>query len=239
MRFLRKKKIDWESSEYQRARFHYLLQILYGESLAIDYCSAMSAFAPTKEASAFLLQQKKEEDVHLELLTDVVSKMARPHEHISSHMAGLHGLMEPALEQKNWPVCILIQNFIVEGLAITLCQQQGKYADDTLHRVFTTIVKDEVHHVAFGVQELKKVLEKDIDGRVRRELVWIQRKALYHAALLFKDLAPDARELGMGWDDLSKKVLSDHVERIKEANFHLPLFDRIFLKSAIAFFSIV
>lgn len=239
MRFFGKKKIDWESSEYQRARFHYLLQILYGESLAVDYCLVMSAFAPTKEASAFLIQQKKEEDAHLELLTDVVSKMARPHEHISSHMTGLHRLMEPALEQKNWPVCILVQNFIVEGLAITLCQQQGKYADDTLHRVFTAIIKDEVRHVAFGVQELKKVLEKDTDGSVRRELVWIQRKALYHAIMLFKDLASDADEIGMEWDDLAEKVVRDHIDRIKQAGFHLPFFDRMSLKGAVAFFSIV
>ncbi|MFZ2522912.1 MAG: hypothetical protein WAW92_00830 [Minisyncoccia bacterium] len=89
------------------------------------------------------------------------------------------------------------------------------------------------------MQELKKVLEKDIDGKVRRELIWVQRKALYHAALLFKDLAPDAGALGLGWDDLSKKVLSDYADRIKEANFHLQLFDRIFLRSVIAFFSIV
>lgn len=31
MRFLRKKKIDWESQEYKRARYHYLLQIIHSE----------------------------------------------------------------------------------------------------------------------------------------------------------------------------------------------------------------
>lgn len=235
MRFRRKKIINWESDEYKRARFHYLLQILYGESLAIDNSSMMSAFAPTKQAKEFLLQQQKDEDAHLELLTDVVSKMKRPKEHISSQMRKLHKLMEFWLKEKDWAACILIQNFIVEGMAITLCQQQGKYGDDTIHMVFSAILKDERRHVAFGVEELKKVLETDRDGLIQKRLTRIQRKALYYAIMLFKDLAPDAGELGMEWDDLAEKVIKDHMERINEANFHLPFLDRIFLRWALVF----
>ncbi len=233
-----KKNINWESDEYERARFHYLLQILYGESLAINYCSRMSAFAPSVEARNFLLRQQQDEDAHLELLTDVVSKMPRPNEHISSHMNKLHALMEPALMNSDWPTSLLIQNFIVEGLAVTLCEQQGKYADDTIHQVFTLIIKDEVRHVAFGVQELKRVLEKDTSGQVRKKLILTQRYALYHAIMLFKDLAPDADELGMRWNELAEKVVRDHLLRIKAANFRLPLFDRMFLRGTLALFSI-
>lgn len=75
--------------------------------------------------------------MHLELLTDVVAHMDRPNEHISSHMGKLHKLMEPALEEKDWSTCILVQNFIVEGLAVTLCEQQGEYGDDVIHTVFS------------------------------------------------------------------------------------------------------
>ncbi len=239
MPFIRKKIINWESDEYKRARFHYLLQIIYGESLAIDNSSTMSAFAPTKEAKDFLLQQQKDEDKHLELLTDVVSKMERPNEHISPQMRKLHKLMESSLKEKDWVASILIQNFIVEGLAVTLCQQQGKYGDDTIHRVFSVIIKDEARHVAFGVQELKKVLETDTDGLIQKRLIRIQRKVLCHAIMLFKDLAPDVGDLGMKWDELAEKVIRDHMERIKKAGFHLPLLDRMFLKWALVFFRAV
>lgn len=239
MRFSRKKVVNWEAPEYKRARFHYLLQIIYGESLAVDYCTLMSEFAPTEEARDFLLQQKIEEDKHLELLTDMVTKMERPPQKISPSMNKLHALMEPALANRDWPACILIQNFVVEGLAVTLCQQQGEYGDDEIHTVFNTIIKDEVKHVAFGVRELKKILEADTDGSVRRRLVRIQRQALFHSVMLFRDLAPDADELGLGWDDLAEKVVRDHMERIAEAGFHLPLVDRLFLKTAVAFFVII
>lgn len=239
MRFSRKKVADWESDEYKRARFHYLLQILYGESCAIDYCSTMSTFAPSTEARDFLLQQQKEENTHLELLTDVVSKMERPVQHISLQMDKLHKIAEPALKEKDWAVCILIQNFIIEGLAITLCRQQGEYGDNLIHRTFATILKDEVRHVAFGVRELKKVLESDTDGTIRKRIIRVQRRALYHSIMLFKDLAPDAGALGMQWDDLAEKVLREHMERIKEAGLHLPFFDRVFLKGAIAFFVVI
>ena len=230
--------IDWESYAYKRARFHYVLQIIYGEALAIDYCTVMSSFAPTEEAKQFLLQQKKEEDAHLELLTDVVSKMDRPHERISPATKKLHKIMKKVLKEKDWPGSILVQNFIVEGLALSLCEQQGAYGDDTIHAVFSTIITDEVRHVAFGVDELKKVLESQTDRRVYRNLIWIQRKSLFYAIMIFKDLARDANKIGVGWDNLAYKVLHDHMDRITQAGFRLPLFDRVFLTCAIMFFKV-
>ncbi|HEY4517534.1 MAG TPA: ferritin-like domain-containing protein [Candidatus Paceibacterota bacterium] len=227
---------DWESDEYKRARFHYLLQILYGESLAVHYCEMMSAFAPTSEARDFLLQQEREENTHLELLTDTVSMMERPPAPISKQMRRMHEIMSTVLEKKDWAACILIQNFIVEGLSLTLCEQQGKYGDEKIHQVFERIVKDEVRHVEFGIQELKKIIDADTNGTVQKKLIRIQRKTLFHAVLLFKDLAPDADDIGIKWDDLAEKVLREHMERIKRAGLRLPLMDRLFLKIAIAFF---
>ena len=229
--------IDWESDEYKRARFHYLLQLLYAESLAAHYSEMMAVFAPTNEARDFLLQQQHEEDVHLELLTDTVAQIDRPlRVHVSNQTKKLHTMMTAALEKKDWAACILIQNFIVEGLALTLCDQQGKYGDEKIHQVFERILKDEVRHVEFGVQELRKVILVDTDSTVRKKLIRIQRKTLYHAVLLFKDLAPDADDIGIKWDDLAEKVLREHMERIKRAGLRLPLPDKLFLKSAIAFF---
>ena len=236
MRFGRKKNIDWESEEYKRARFHYLLQIIYGESLATNYCHTMSTFAPTDAACDFLLQQQQEEGTHLELLTDVVSAMDRPPVYISKQMHKMHDIMNGALEKKDWASCILVQNFIVEGLSLTLCQQQGKYGDEKIHQVFDRILKDEVRHVEFGIQELKKIIDADSNGTIQKKLIRIQRKTLYRAILLFKDLAPDADDIGIAWDDLAEKVVREHMERIARAGLRLPWADRIFLKSAIAFF---
>src|SRR5689334_5733137 len=133
MGFFRNKHLDWESESYKRARFHYLLQIIYGESLAINYCREMSEFAPTVQARDFLLQQQREEDTHLELLTETVSHMARPPVSISKHLQKMHQIMSDALARHDWATCILGQNFMIEGFSITLCEQQGEYGDDMIH----------------------------------------------------------------------------------------------------------
>jgi hypothetical protein len=49
-----------QSEEYKNARYHYLLQVVFGEVSAIDYCKTIAEFAPTQEAKEFLLQQQKE-----------------------------------------------------------------------------------------------------------------------------------------------------------------------------------
>jgi len=239
MRFFKQKKIDWESEAYKHARFHYLLQLIYGESLAENYCRTMSMFAPTKEARDFLLQQQREEDMHLELLTDMVSHMERPHEKISKHLRAPHNIMDKALAEKDWPTAVMVQNFMIEGLAITLCQQQGKYGDELVHRVFQRILKDEVRHVAFGVQEIKKLIDADIDGSMRKKLIRVQRETLFRTILLFKDLAPDASKIGVQWDDLAEEIVREHVKRVEKAGLWLPLFDELFLKGAIIFLALI
>ena len=239
MRFSRSKAIDWDSPEYKQARFHYLLQILFGESLAENYCLRMSEFAPSQEARDFLVVQNKEESGHLELLTDAVSGMERSPDHVSTHLRKLHLIMEGVLARKDWAGAIFVQNFIVEGLVVTLFQEQRKYADPVIENVFSKIINDEIRHVTFGIEELQKVLAADHDGFIAKHLILLQRKTLFHAVLFFNDLAWDADDLGMHWDDLARVVVEDHVERIKRAGLHLPLADRLFLRAAYLFFKYV
>jgi 1,2-phenylacetyl-CoA epoxidase catalytic subunit len=239
MRFFRKKNVDWESEAYKRARFHYLLQIIYGESLAENYCQTMSTFAPTADARDFLLQQQREEDAHLELLTDMVSHMVQPNVPISKHARKLHDRMERALIEQDWATCLMIQNFIIEGFSITLCGQQGKYGDGEIHRVFERIVRDEKNHVAFGVRELKKLIDADTDGALQKKLAGIQRRILFRSILFFKDIAPDADDLGIAWDDLGERMMREHLERIAQVGLRLPFLDRLFLQTALTFFALL
>ena len=239
MRLARHTKIDWDSPEYKQARFHYLLQILFGESLAENYCLRMSEFAPSQEARDFLVVQNREESAHLELLTEAVAGMERSPDHVSAHLRKLHSIMEGVLARKDWAGAIFVQNFIVEGLVVTLFREQKKYADPVIEDVFSKIIGDEIRHVAFGIEELRKVLAEDQGGSIARHLVSLQRQTLFHAVLFFNDLAWDADDLGMHWDDLARTVVEDHTERIQRAGLHLPAVDRLFLRAAYLFFKYV
>lgn len=237
MKILRNKKVNIEDKNYQEARFHYLLQILFGESLAINYSKTIASFAPSKESQDFLLRQQKEEESHLELLSDYVASIDRPAVKISKHMKELHNIMEKSLEKKDYPASILVQNFIVEGLVIVLIEEMSKHGDEKLKKLCLKINKDEVSHVAFGVSELKKELLKD--SKLNKKLSNIQRLALFRAVLFFTDLAIEASYMGIAWDDLARKVVENHLTRIKDAGLKIPFYDKLLLKVAIWFFIIV
>jgi uncharacterized membrane protein YheB (UPF0754 family) len=229
-------KANTESEEYKKARYHYLLQIIFGETLAINYCNTIASFAPNQNAKNFLLKQQADEDKHLEALTDYMNIPSRPDVKVSKHMADVHKVMEKVLEEEDYAGSILIQNFIAEGLVIILLQEMSKHGDASLKKLCDSINSDEVSHVNFGVSELKRVLVENKNKKLVKRLATLQRRVLFHGVLLFADLALEARHLGIKWDELADKVLEDHYARIKEANFHIPFYDKIMLKIAIWFF---
>ena len=223
-----KQNTDYGSESYKKARFHYLLQIIFGESLAINYCKTIATFAPSAEARDFLLQQQIEEETHLELLTEYVAHIDRPHVPISSNMRRLHAVMDKVLEDKDYAKSVFVQNFIVEGLVITLLEEMSRHGDEGLKSLCDKIISDEVRHVQFGVDELKSILSQN-DKRIYSELIAIQRRTLLPSILLFFNLAVDARKLGIDWDVLAAKTIEKHTGHIRAADFHLPLLDRMFL----------
>jgi uncharacterized membrane protein YheB (UPF0754 family) len=232
-------KSNTESEEYKKARYHYLLQVIFGETLAINYCNVIAGFAPNEQAKNFLLKQQADEDRHLEALTDYMNIPIRPDVKISKHMADVHKVMEKVLEEKDYAGSILIQNFIAEGLVIILLQEMSRHGDDSLKKLCNSINNDEKSHVDFGVSELKRILSENRNKKLNKRLATLQRKVLFHGVLLFADLAREAKYLGIKWNDLADKVLEDHYQRIREANFHIPFYDRLILKVAIWFFIVV
>lgn len=226
------------SEAYAKARYHYLLQIVYGETIAIDYCRIMATFAPTVDAKDFLLQQQKEEDAHLELLTDYLGDHLRTNASISSHLKKLDTLMSQAIEKRDYVECVFIQNFIVEGLNISLLRELEHHTDGVLSEISTTILQDELKHMEFGVTEIKRILEEDANGEIRKKLIRLQRKVLFHATLLSMDLTRESKDLGIPMSELSKKTLEDHIQRILKADFILPFVDRLLLRGVLLFFKL-
>lgn len=227
-----------DSEQYAKARYHYLLQIVYGETIAIDYCRIMSTFAPTNEAKDFLLQQQKEEDTHLELLTDYMENHLRTDALISSHLKKLDALMSNAIDKKDYVECVFIQNFIVEGLNISLLQELEHHTDGMLSEISTAILRDEIRHMEFGVTEMRRILQEDTTGEIKKKLIQLQRKVLFHATLLSMDLTRESKDLGIPMSELSKKTLEAHTERISKADFVLPFFDKLLLRGVLLFFKL-
>lgn len=229
---------DTDSKEYNSARYHYLLQIIFGETIATGFCDKMATFAPTNEARNFLLQQQKEEDAHLELLTDYVSMHPRPQVSISPYLKKLDSFMVDALARKDYVECVFIQNFIVEGLNISLLRELEHHTDVNLSEMSRVILKDEIGHMEFGVSELRRILKEDPSKELLRKLIKLHRKTLIYSALLAQDLKREAKYLGIPMKELTEKTLSEHYDRINRAQFPLPYIDRLLFRVILSFLNL-
>lgn len=223
---------DIDSIEYYRTRYHYLLQIIFGETIAIDYCKTIATFAPTEHARTFLLKQQLEEETHLELLTEYVGTHPRPHVLISKSLRKLDAIMVDAIERKDYVACIFVQHFIVEGLNISLLQELEHHADGALSELSTRILIDERRHMEFGVEEIKRMLGEDKSPALRRKLIQLQRKTLYYAIGLAITLSKESRNLGIPIKEFFGNTIEGHTERISRVGLRLPFVDTVFLKVA-------
>lgn len=230
---------DTDGVDYSRVRYHYLLQIIFGETIAIDYCRTMSTFAPNEEARAFLLKQQKEEDTHLEMLTEYVGLHPRPLVTVSFWLKRLDAVMSAAILEKKYVDCIFIQNFIVEGLNISLLRELEHHSDGVLSELCSKILHDEIGHMEFGVTELRSILKEDQSLKTRKRLLWLQRKVLLYATGLAITLAREAKHLGIPIYEFGEKTVSEHARRIEVAGFPMPFFDRILFKSVLTIFKVI
>jgi 1,2-phenylacetyl-CoA epoxidase catalytic subunit len=230
---------DTDSEKYYRARYHYLLQIIFGETIAIDYCKTMATFAPNKEASDYLLQQQKEEELHLDMLTEYVGVHPRPHVLISPALKKLDDIMSQAITKRDYIECIFIQNFIVEGLNISLLREFEHHTDGNLSELSTKILRDEIGHMEFGITEMKRILQEDRSKKLRKKLISLQRKTLFYATGLALTLAREAKYLGIPMHEFAEKAVNEHFDRIKEAGLPLPLLDKILFNGARLFLKIL
>ncbi len=230
---------DVDSFAYAKARYHYLLQIIFGETIAIDYCRRMSLFAPTEEASKYLIQQQNEEDAHLDMLTTYVGVHPRPEVLISPSLKKLDAIATDTVNRKNYVEAIFVQNFIVEGLNVTLLKELIHHTDSNLSEMCVKILKDEVGHAEFGVTEMKRILDEDKSRKLRKRLIQLQRKTLFYSTGLALSLAREAKDLGIPMKEFAKRVLDEHLERVALIDLPLPFLDRLLFKFAIIFLSIV
>jgi|GEM_PF-6197545 len=228
---------DTESIAYYKARYHYLLQILFGETLASDYCRRMSAFAPNHAATKYLLQQQTEEDAHLEMLTDYVGSNPRPQALISPHLLKLHEMMSEAIGAKDYEACIFIQNFIVEGVNISFLRELEHHADGKLSELCSKILADEVGHMEFGVTEIKRILEQNKSKNLRKKFNRLQRKIFYHFLGLVPMLVRESKDIGIPATEFAKKALEEHLDRIAQAHYPLPLIDKVLAYTLLFFIS--
>lgn len=230
---------DTDSAPYSKARYHYLLQIIFGETVAIDYCVRMASFSPSQNAKDFLLKQQEEENVHLEMLTEYVGLHPRPEVLISKPLRKLHAMMEKAIGEKDYVASAFIQNFVVEGLNVSLLKELEHHTDSALSELCSRILQDEITHVAFGVSEIKNLLIDDTSKALRKKLVSLHRKTTFQSALLWTTLMREASVIGIPVIELTRRTLQEHMDRVASVGFMLPFIDRVVLNGSLGILRLI
>jgi rubrerythrin len=208
---------------YAKARHHYLTQIVYGEVLAKDFCKEMALFAPNDEAKSFLLNQQNEETKHLEMLTDYVTTHTRPIASISKYIKKMHVMMDKAILEKDYITCVFGQNFIVESLNVSFLNEIAHHADGELSELCGEILKEELGHEEFGINEMKRILKQDTE--VRKKLISLYRITFLYSSLLAASLSFESKDLGIPMDEFARNVIIHQKERLQEIGLKLGVLD--------------
>jgi fatty aldehyde decarbonylase len=152
-----------------------------GEVMAIENYSEMVHLMPTVETKIETVHQAKEECKHILLLSKlgtslefgVARRIVEPQwNNIRKHFSA-------AVNRKDLPACLIIQDLMTESMAILLYTTLSKESDTDAQTatVAANILKDELDHLEIGIKRLKALLAEDAD-KVNDALVWAHHRVM-------------------------------------------------------------
>lgn len=206
-----------------------------GEIMAVENYSEMVQLMPDTESKIETVEQAKEECKHILML----EKLARyvgcsvTDSMVEEQWDNVRGLFHEAAQKKDLAACLIIQDLMVESLAIGLYKVFASAAngDSETARVAENLLQDELDHLDIGIRRINALIEKDSDA-VHDSLVWAHHRAMpnlfqmVHRACDFlcerQDLDCSQVDLGEVRIDLNmlKMVSLEHyVEMLSRADF--------------------
>jgi fatty aldehyde decarbonylase len=206
-----------------------------GEIMAIENYGEMVHLMPTTDSKIETVHQAKEECKHILLLEKLGKHVGFPIDEsmVEPQWANVRQYFHEAARKKNLAGCLIIQDLMVESLAIGLYKVFASAAngDPDTKAVAVNLLKDEMDHLQIGVRRIKDLMAQDSEA-VHDTLVWAHHKVMpylfdmVHQSCNFlcqyKDLDCDIVDKGDVYIDLDLlKVasLEHYVQMLDEAEF--------------------
>lgn len=206
-----------------------------GEIMAIENYGEMVHLMPTTDSKIETVHQAKEECKHILLLEKLGKNVGFPIDEsmVEPQWANVRQHFHEAARKKNLAGCLIIQDLMVESLAIGLYKVFSSTAngDPDTHAVAVNLLKDEMDHLQIGVRRIKELMAQDSDA-VHDTLVWAHHKVMPHLFEMVhqscdflcrnKNLDCDVVDKGEVYIDLDLlKVasLEHYVQMLDEAEF--------------------
>jgi fatty aldehyde decarbonylase len=152
-----------------------------GEIMAIENYGEMVHLMPDTDSKIETVNQAKEECKHILLLEKLAKNIGFPitDTMVEPQWANVRGAFHEAARKKDLPACLIIQDLMVESLAIGLYKVFGSAAngDTETQTVAANLLQDELDHLEIGVKRIQALMEQDSD-QVHDALVWAHHKVM-------------------------------------------------------------
>src|SRR5438046_5639476 len=130
-----------------------------GEIMAVDNYSEMVALMPDTEAKIATVHQANEECTHILLLEKLADHLgfAIDDSMVEPQWANVRQHFHDAAKKKNLAGCLIIQDLMVESLAIGLYKlfSSASNGDYETNRIAANLLKDELEHLDNSLRRLQ------------------------------------------------------------------------------------
>lgn len=152
-----------------------------GEIMAVDNYSEMVQLMPDTDTKIETVHQANEECKHILLLEKLAEHVGFQIDDsmVEPQWANVRQHFHDAAKKKNLAGCLIIQDLMVESLAIGLYKlfSSASNGDFETNRIAGNLLKDELEHLDIGVRRIQKLMETDSEG-VHDSLVWAHHRVM-------------------------------------------------------------
>jgi fatty aldehyde decarbonylase len=169
------------SDDYLRLLSFVVSNARKGEIMAIENYGEMVHMMPDTDSKIETVHQAKEECKHILLLEKLAKTIGFPivETMIEPQWANVRQAFHDAARKNDLAACLIIQDLMVESLAIGLYKLFASAAngDTETQGVAANLLKDELDHLDIGIKRIKGLMEQDSDA-VHDALVWAHHKVM-------------------------------------------------------------
>lgn len=152
-----------------------------GEIMAVDNYSEMVQLMPDTDTKIETVHQANEECKHILLLEKLASHLgfAIDDTMVEPQWNNVRQHFHDSAKKKNLAGCLIIQDLMVESLAIGLYRlfSSASNGDYETNRIAANLLKDELEHLDIGVRRIRKLMETDSEA-VHDSLVWAHHRVM-------------------------------------------------------------
>ena len=214
-----------------------------GEIMAIENYGEMVHLMPDTDSKIEAVNQAKEECKHILLLEKLARTIGFPvtETMVEPQWVNVRNAFHEAARKKDLAACLIIQDLMVESLAIGLYKVFASAAngDTETQTVAANLLKDELDHLEIGIRRIQDLMAKDSD-QVHDALVWAHHKVMpnlfemVHKSCDFlcsdHNLDCDTVDKGtttVDLDLLKVASLEHYVSMLDEANFNMKITNQL------------